>query len=104
MLDYGNFFLDLGVNAFCYAVSEAVQAGGGIGQSNIRVPDQTEDVGSGRPDIEEHASSDDNSPVEGDVEGGDYKMFTGRKKKLWELRQKMVSFHLNYTSIIQFNR
>lgn len=58
----------------------------------LGVPDRTEDLDDERPDIEEHADSDNDHPVEGDVEGGDVTKFTGRKKKLWELRQKMVSF------------
>ncbi|KAF3434723.1 hypothetical protein FNV43_RR21808 [Rhamnella rubrinervis] len=69
--------------------TEAVEANGGIDRSKLGIPDRTEDLDDERPDVGEHTDSDNDHPVEEDVEGGDVTKFTGRKKKLWELRQKM---------------
>lgn len=65
--------------------SEGVKASG---DSNSGTLHQEEDVSEERPDFGEQSDDNDDHPAEENVEG-DFQMFTGRKKKLWELRQKM---------------
>ncbi|BFG42336.1 hypothetical protein CerSpe_286090 [Prunus speciosa] len=67
--------------------SEDVQANGGSGKSNSEAAEQEEYVHNEKPDSEEHADDGDDHPEE-NMEG-DFTKFTGRKKKLWELRMKM---------------
>lgn len=81
--------LNLYLTAFFSPVSEVAQASSGLGQSNLAAADQDKDL-DGRPDFEEHTDNDYDYPVEEGAEG-DVTKFTGRKKKLWELRQKMVN-------------
>lgn len=52
---------------------------------------QDEVVDDERPDSGDHSDNDDEHPVEEIQENleGDFEKFTGRKRKLWELRQKM---------------
>lgn len=52
---------------------------------------QDEVVDDERPDYGDHSDNDDEHPVEEIQENleGDFEKFTGRKRKLWELRQKM---------------
>lgn len=83
--------MNLELTAFFYPISEAAEASGGLGQSNLAAADQDKDLDDGRREVEEHTDNDYEYPVEGDGEG-DVTKFTGRKKKLWELRQKMVNF------------
>lgn len=66
-----------------------MQANGGSGKSNSEAAEQEEYVHNEKPDSEEHADDGDDHPEE-NMEG-DFTKFTGRKKKLWELRMKMVS-------------
>jgi len=68
--------------------SEVVQASGLSGQSNSGAPEQDEDLHDDRQDFEDHADGDKDYPVEENVE--DVTKLTGRKKKLWELRNKMM--------------
>ncbi|XP_059458403.1 uncharacterized protein LOC132187997 [Corylus avellana] len=68
--------------------SEVVQASGLSGQSNSGAPEQDEDLHDDRQDFEDHADGDKDYPVEENIE--DVTKLTGRKKKLWELRNKMM--------------
>jgi uncharacterized membrane protein YcjF (UPF0283 family) len=70
-----------------------VQARGGVGQSNSGALEQYEDLHDDRQDSEDHADGDKDNPVEENVEV-DVTKLTGRKKKLWELRNKMVRVSL----------
>lgn len=51
-----------------------------------------EDLHDENPKLEAGSDSDNDKPAEEDVEG-DFTKLTGRQKKLFELRLKMVSFH-----------
>ncbi|GMY05425.1 pre-mRNA-splicing factor syf2 [Fagus crenata] len=66
-----------------------VQARGGVGQSNSGALEQYEDLHDDRQDSEDHADGDKDNPVEENLEV-DVTKLTGRKKKLWELRNKMI--------------
>lgn len=68
-------------------ISEGVKASR---DSNLGVY-QDEVVDDERPDSGDHSDNDDEHPVEEIQENleGDFEKFTGRKRKLWELRQKM---------------
>lgn len=54
--------------------------------------DVAEDLHDENPKLEAGSDSDNDKPAEEDVEG-DFTKLTGRQKKLFELRLKMVSFH-----------
>jgi pre-mRNA-splicing factor SYF2 len=71
-----------------------VQASGLSGQSNSGAPEQDEDLHDDRQDFEDHADGDKDYPVEENIE--DVTKLTGRKKKLWELRNKMVRLSLTH--------
>lgn len=75
-----------------YTISEAVQASGSSGKSNTLASDVAEDLHDENPKLEAGSDSDNDKPAEEDVEG-DFTKLTGRQKKLFELRLKMVSFH-----------
>ncbi|PON55552.1 mRNA splicing factor SYF [Parasponia andersonii] len=58
-------------------------------ESNLGASHQVEHLDDERPDFGEDSDDDDHpDPVEENMEE-DFRKFTGRKKKLWELRQKM---------------
>lgn len=85
------FIYGSGLNGAVFYIIERVKPSD---VSNPRVPpDQDGNVDAGRPDFEEHSESDEEPPVEEEIMEEDFQKFTGRKKKLWELRQKMVSFY-----------
>lgn len=52
-----------------------------------------EDLHDEKPKFEEDSDSDDEKPAEENAEE-DFTNLTGRQKKLFELRLKMVGFHL----------
>lgn len=81
-------------------LAEVVQASGLSGQSNSGAPEQDEDLHDDRQDFEDHADSDKDYPVEENVE--DVTKLTGRKKKLWELRNKMVRLSLTFINKLMF--
>ncbi|KAM3695633.1 hypothetical protein ACB098_07G148100 [Castanea mollissima] len=64
-----------------------VQAGGRIIQSSSGAQEQDEDLHDDRQDSDDHADGDREYPV---VESVDVTNLTGRKKKLWELRNMMM--------------
>lgn len=68
-----------------------MQAGGRISQSSSGAQEQDEDLHDDRQDSDDHADGDREYPV---VESVDVTNLTGRKKKLWELRNMMVSVSL----------
>lgn len=74
-------------------VSEVVKASGRSVQSGSGAPELDEDLHDDRQDFEDHADGGKENPVEENLEG-DVTKLTGRKKKLWELRNKMVSLSL----------
>ncbi|KAL5561216.1 hypothetical protein UlMin_030963 [Ulmus minor] len=61
------------------------------GRSNIAAPHEEKEVDDERPDFQGHSDDGDDHPVEEEnMDGiGDFQKLTGRKKKLWELRQKI---------------
>ncbi|KAM4099287.1 hypothetical protein ACJW30_07G146400 [Castanea mollissima] len=63
-----------------------VQAGGGIGQASSGALEQNEDLHDDRQDYDDHADGDREYPV---VESVDVTNLTGRKQKLWELKNIM---------------
>lgn len=65
---------------------------GGCGQSSTSAPDVIEDYNVERPNFEELSDSDHDQPAEENL--GDITKLTGRQKKLFELRLKMVGFRL----------
>ncbi|KAL6214070.1 hypothetical protein ACLB2K_013508 [Fragaria x ananassa] len=69
--------------------SESVQVSGGSGKSKVEAAQQEEDLD--RPsETDEHAGDGDELPIEEEENmEGDFTKFTGRKKRLWELRMKM---------------
>ncbi|XP_075673575.1 uncharacterized protein LOC142642989 [Castanea sativa] len=66
--------------------SALVQAGGGIGQASSGALEQNEDLHDDRQDYDDHADGDREYPV---VESVDVTNLTGRKQKLWELKNIM---------------
>lgn len=68
--------------------SEISQPTGLSVQSNSSAPEPDEDLHDNRQDFEDHADGEKDYPVEENVE--DVTKLTGRKKKLWELRNKMM--------------
>lgn len=78
------------LNCFFSPTSESVQVSGGSGKSKVEAAQQVEDLD--RPsETDEHAGDGDEFPVEEEENmEGDFTKFTGRKKRLWELRMKMV--------------
>lgn len=84
-------FVFLYLNDFFSPTSESVQVSG---KSKLEAAQQEEDLDK-RPGTDEHADDGDEPPVEEEEEEimeGDFTKFTGRKKKLWEIRMKMVRF------------
>lgn len=73
-------------------MSEVAQTTGGNGELDTSAPDVAEDLHDARPNVEEDSDSD-NNPAEENVEV-DLSKLTGRQKKLFELRLKMVGFDL----------
>ncbi|KAF5448994.1 hypothetical protein F2P56_029484 [Juglans regia] len=69
--------------------SEVVKASGRSVQSGSGAPELDEDLHDDRQDFEDHADGGEENPVEENLEG-DVTKLTGRKKKLWELRNKMM--------------
>jgi hypothetical protein len=83
--------------------TEVVQAKGGIGWSSSQAPEQGEELDEERPD-HEHSEDDDDRAVLDNVEG-DVTQLTGRKKKLFELRLKMVNLiNLSTTNVLLCSR
>lgn len=80
------------LNLKFYTISEAVQASGSSVQSHILASVVAEDLRDENPKLEAGSDSDNDKPAEENVEG-DFTKLTGRQKKLFELRLKMVSFH-----------
>lgn len=70
-----------------------MKASGRSGQSGSGALELDEDLHDNRLDFEGHADGGKEYPVEENLEG-DITKLTGRKKKLWELRNKMVSLSL----------
>lgn len=66
-----------------------MQASGETGHPALCAPEQDGDLQDDRQEFEDHADGDKDYPVEENIEG-DVTKLTGRKKKLWELRNKMV--------------
>ncbi|KAG6653518.1 pre-mRNA-splicing factor syf2 isoform X1 [Carya illinoinensis] len=69
--------------------SEVVKASYRSDQSGSGAPELDEDLHDDRQDFEDHADGGKEYPVEENLEG-DVTKLTGRKKKLWELRNKMM--------------
>lgn len=74
-----------------YTFSEIAQASGGGNQSNLSAPDGAEDLQDERPNLQENSDSEDDHPAEENLQE-DITKLTGRQKKLFELRLKMVGF------------
>lgn len=75
-------------------MSEVAQTTSGKGQPVTSAPDVAEDD---RPNAEEDSDSDKN-PAD-DIEEVDVSKLTGRQKKLFELRLKMVGINLNSVQV-----
>lgn len=79
------------LNHTLYTISEVVHAKGSNDKPGALVSDQDEEQHDGRSDFEQHSAddNDDNNPVQENIEG-DVTKLTGRQKKLFDLRLKMV--------------
>lgn len=76
------------INTSFYIIADVAQALGGSGRSDSGVP--AKDPRDDRTDPEEeHANIESDQPVEDDVVP-DFTNLTGKQKKLFELRLKMV--------------
>lgn len=93
--------LDLTFLPYSATISEGVKAS----QDFNLGAHQDEVVDDERPDSGYHSDNDDEHPVEEIQENleGDFEKFTGRKRKLWELRQKMVRFFLELLTRLKFD-
>ena len=69
------------------------------GQPVTRASYQEQDVQHGAPEPEENSDDDNDHPVEENIEG-DITKLTGRQKKLFELRLKMVSLLKDRKSVV----
>ena len=69
--------------------TEVVQAKGGSGWSTSQAPEQGEELDEERPDLEHSEDDADRAVLDNVV--GDVTQLTGRKKRLFELRLKMVN-------------
>lgn len=70
-----------------------MQASGETGHPALCAPEQDGDLQDDKQEFEDHADGDKDYPVEENIEGDVTNLTgrnTGRKKKLWELRNKMV--------------
>ena len=74
--------------------SEGVQAGRSSGSSNFVPPDEYEDLRDEKPNEEGHSDGDTDKFSGGENVEGDFTKLTGRKKKLFEIRLKMVIFYI----------
>ena len=72
---------------FCFHALEIAKLSG---ESDSRATHKEENVVAEIPDVEEEHSESDEEPVEEQITEEDFQKLTGRKKKLWELKQKMV--------------
>lgn len=71
-------------------MTEVLQGSGGNSQPDEHAVKQHIDLHDERPDSEEDSDGDNKTHVEENIEG-DITKLTGRQKKLFELRLKMVS-------------